>query len=154
MSEIIPNDYAKLLKDIKELVRTTQLESLKFVNKKLISMYWEIGKMITERQTGETWGKSVVEKLSKDLREEFPEITGFSSTSLWYMRNFYLAYYQNEKLPLLVGEIGFSIIVGNSSFILGAFSSSSSPFCSCSARTVSAASAMRSSRFSLGASSG
>ncbi len=108
MSEIIQNDYAKLLKDIKELVRTTQLESLKFVNKKLISMYWEIGKMIVERQEGETWGKSVVEKLAKDLREEFPEIAGLSGRSLWYMRNFYLAYYQSEKLPPLVAEIGWS----------------------------------------------
>lgn len=108
MNEIIPNDYAKLLKDIKELVRTTQLESLRFVNTKLISMYWKIGKMIVERQQGEIWGKSVVTKLSNDLREEFPQVTGFSSTSLWYMRNFYLAYYQNEKLPLLVGEIGWS----------------------------------------------
>ena len=67
MSEIIPTDYAKLLKDIKELVRAIQLESLKFVNTKLISMYWEIGKMIVERQQGETWGKSVVKKLSNDL---------------------------------------------------------------------------------------
>ena len=108
MNEIIPNDYAKLLKDIKDLVRQTQLESLKFVNKKLISMYWEIGKMIVERQQGETWGKSVVEQLANDLRKEFPEITGLSSRSIWYMRNFYLAYYQSEKLPLLVAEIGWS----------------------------------------------
>ena len=108
MSEIIPNDYAKLLKDIKELVRRTQFESLRAVNTKLISMYWEIGKMIVERQEEETWGKSVVEQLGNDLRQEFPEITGLSATSLWYMRNFYLAYYQNEKLPPLVGEIGWS----------------------------------------------
>ncbi len=108
MSEIIPNDYAKLLKDIKHLVRKTQLESLKFVNKKLISMYWKIGEMIVERQQGESWGKSVVEQLGSDLRKEFPEMKGFSATTLWYMRNFYLAYYQNEKLPPLVGEIGWS----------------------------------------------
>jgi predicted nuclease of restriction endonuclease-like (RecB) superfamily len=108
MNEIIPQDYAKLLKDIRELVRATQLESLKFVNKQLISMYWNIGKMIVERQADESWGKSVVEKLSKDLRKEFPKMTGLSATSLWYMRNFYLAYYQNEKLPPLVGEIGWS----------------------------------------------
>ncbi len=82
MSKIILNDYAKLLKDIKALVRTTQLESLKFVNTKLISMYWEIGKMIVERQQGETWGKSVVEQLGNDLRQEFPEITGLSARSI------------------------------------------------------------------------
>lgn len=108
MSEIIPDDYAKLLKDIKELVRKAQLESLKFVNKQLISMYWEIGKMIVERQEGETWGKSVVEKLSKDLREDFPEHRGFSAQNFWYMRQFYLEYKDNEKLQPMVGEIGWT----------------------------------------------
>jgi hypothetical protein len=46
---------------------------LKAVNKELIALYWDIGKTIVERQQGETWGKSVVEQLSKDLRAEFPE---------------------------------------------------------------------------------
>lgn len=109
MNEIIPDDYKKLLGYIKELVRTTQLESLKFVNKQLISMYWNIGKMIVERQEGETWGKSVVEKLAKDLREEFSEMEGFSVQNLWFMRQFFLEY-KNEKeiLQQLVREIGWS----------------------------------------------
>lgn len=108
MSEIIPQTYGELLTEIKARIRTAQYAALKAVNRELISLYWDIGKMIVERQGDETWGKSVVEKLSKDLREEFPEQKGFSSTSLWYMRNFYLAYYQIEKLPPLVGEIGWS----------------------------------------------
>lgn len=108
MKAPIPQDYATLLGEIKERVRAAQYAALKAVNKELIALYWDIGKMIVERQQGESWGKSVVEKLSKDLRAEFPEHTGFSSTNLWYVRNFYLAYYQNEKLPPLVGEIGWS----------------------------------------------
>jgi predicted nuclease of restriction endonuclease-like (RecB) superfamily len=108
MNEIISQNYAKLLKDIKELVHAAQLESLKFVNKQLISVYWNIGKMIVERQQNETWGKSVVEQLAKDLRREFPQITGLSARNIWYMRNFYLAYHQNKKLPPLVAEIGWS----------------------------------------------
>lgn len=108
MSEIISQDYAKLLKDIKELVRATQLEALKQVNTQLISMYWNVGKMIVERQEGETWGKSVVEQLSKDLRKEFPEQKGFSTQNLWYMRQFYLEYKDSEKLQPLVGEIGWA----------------------------------------------
>lgn len=108
MPEIIPNNYNELLGEIKDRIRTAQYAALMAVNKELIGLYWDIGKSIVERQEGETWGKSVVEKLSKDLREEFPEQKGFSSTSLWYMRNFYLAYYKIEKLPPLVGEIGWS----------------------------------------------
>lgn len=108
MPKIIPQDYKTLLTDVKERIRTAQYTALKAVNTELISLYWDIGKMIVEKQKGETWGKSVVEKLSDDLRKEFPEMTGFSSTNIWYMRNFYLAYYENEKLPPLVGEIGWS----------------------------------------------
>lgn len=108
MSEIIPQTYSELLTEIKSRIRTAQYAALKAVNKELISLYWDIGKTIVERQEDESWGKSVVKKLAEDLREEFPEQKGFSATSLWYMRNFYLAYHQNEKLPLLVGEIGWS----------------------------------------------
>lgn len=108
MNEIIQKEYSELLRNIKELVRTTQLEALKQVNTQLISMYWNIGKMIVERQEGETWGKSVVEQLAKDLREEFPEQKGFSAQNLWFMRQFYRSYKDgNEILQQLVREIGW-----------------------------------------------
>jgi predicted nuclease of restriction endonuclease-like (RecB) superfamily len=108
MDEIIPQTYNDLLKDIKERIRTAQYAALKAVNKELISLYWDIGKTIVERQTGETWGKSVVDRLSKDLRLEFPEHQGFSVQNLWYMRQFYLEYKDNEKLQPMVGEIGWT----------------------------------------------
>jgi hypothetical protein len=44
--------------------------------------------MILARQQDEKWGKSVVEELAKDLRDEFPGLSGYSARSLWYMRNF------------------------------------------------------------------
>ena len=57
MNEIIPNDYKILLGEIKERIRTAQYIALKAVNKELISLYWDIGKTIVERQQGETWGQ-------------------------------------------------------------------------------------------------
>ena len=108
MPEIIPQTYAELLTEIKDRIRTAQYAALKAVNKELIGLYWDIGKAIVERQEGETWGKSVVEKLSKDLRQEFPEHSGFSVRNIWYMRDFYLAYHKNKKLQPLVAEIGWS----------------------------------------------
>jgi predicted nuclease of restriction endonuclease-like (RecB) superfamily len=108
MNELVPNDYKTLLSEIKQRIRTAQYAALKAVNKELISLYWDIGKTIVERQTGETWGKSVVEQLAKDLRREFPEMTGFSVQNLWYMRQFYLEYKDNEKLQPMVGEIGWT----------------------------------------------
>jgi predicted nuclease of restriction endonuclease-like (RecB) superfamily len=108
MPEIIPQTYVELLTEIKSRIRTAQYVALKAVNKELISLYWDIGKTIVERQADETWGKSVVEQLSEDLRQEFPEQQGFSSQNLWYMRQFYLEYKDNEKLQPLVGEIGWT----------------------------------------------
>ena len=82
MPEIIPNTYPELLTEIKSRIRTAQYAALKAVNNELISLYWDIGKTIVGRQEGETCGKSVFERLSKDLRGEFPEYQGFSSQNL------------------------------------------------------------------------
>jgi hypothetical protein len=65
-----------------------------------------VGKSIVSRQEGATWGKSVVEQLAKNLQAEFPGTAGFSVRNIWNMRNFYLAYHQNEKLQPMVAEIG------------------------------------------------
>lgn len=100
--------YKSFFEEIKTRVRSAQYEALKAVNKELIAMYWDIGKKIAERQKTQNWGKSVVEKLSKDLQKEFPGMQGFSSRNIWYMRNFYLEYEKNKKLQPLVAEIGWA----------------------------------------------
>jgi len=88
--------------------RDAQYEALKAVNKEMISLYWDIGQMIIERQKDEAWGKSVVERLAGDLRAEFPGVHGFSARNIWYMRNFYLTYAKNEKLQPMVAEFGWA----------------------------------------------
>ncbi|HLZ88346.1 MAG TPA: DUF1016 N-terminal domain-containing protein [Puia sp.] len=98
-------DYKQLLTEIKEKVYETQYRAMKQVNKALITLYWEIGKGIAERQKRYKWGKSVVERLAEDLQKEFPGMEGLSSRNVWRMRMFYLEY---EKLPPLVAEIGWS----------------------------------------------
>ncbi len=70
MTDLIPKDYPVLLNDIKQRIRSAQYQALKAVNKELISLYWDIGRIIVERQKEETWGKSVVEQLAKDLQAE------------------------------------------------------------------------------------
>jgi predicted nuclease of restriction endonuclease-like (RecB) superfamily len=101
-------DYAKLLTAVKERVRAAQYAALKAVNAELVGLYWDIGRMIVERQAGETWGKAVVQRLAVDLQYEFPGIRGFSAQNLWYMRQFYVEYNGNERLQPLVGEIAWA----------------------------------------------
>lgn len=93
---------------IKERVRSAQYAALKAVNTELVGLYWDIGRMIAERQEKAGWGRSVVDNLSADLRQEFPGVAGFSVQNLWYMRQFYLEYSGHERLQLLVGEIAWA----------------------------------------------
>jgi len=101
-------DYPRLLTEIKERIRSAQYEAFKTVNKELVGLYWDIGRIIVERQETEGWGKSVVKRLSADLRQEFPGVSGFSVQNLWYMRQFYSEYHDSERLQPLVGEIAWA----------------------------------------------
>lgn len=108
MSKINAENYGELLVAVKQRIRAAQYEALKAVNKELISLYWDIGRLIVSRQEGETWGKSVVKNLSQDLQAEFPGIQGFSSANLWRMKLFHETYVSNEKLAPMVREIGWT----------------------------------------------
>ncbi|AFY46834.1 hypothetical protein Nos7524_0935 [Nostoc sp. PCC 7524] len=108
MSKPIPDEYKNLLMEVKQRIRSAQYEALKAVNKELIALYWDIGKMIVTQQQEADWGKSVVEQLAKDLQTEFPGISGFSARNIWRMRDFYLTYHSKEILPPLVAEIGWT----------------------------------------------
>ncbi len=112
MSELNKNNpspgYTHLLAEVKERIRSAQYAALKAVNTELIGLYWDIGRMIVERQDVEGWGKAVVEQLAADLRTEFPGVGGFSASNLWRMKAFFEAYAGLEKLAPLVREIGWS----------------------------------------------
>lgn len=102
---IAKSDYLKFLKEIKKKIVSARITAYRKLNRELIGLYWDIGKNIVERQEKFGWGKSVVEKLSRDLRQEFSATKGYSAQNLWYMRQFYLEYRDFSNLQQLVGEI-------------------------------------------------
>ncbi len=108
MSKLLPTEYVALLSEIKERVRSAQYAALRSVNKELVVLYWDIGRMIVGRQVDGSWGKAVVERLAADLQVEFPGVGGFSSSNLWRMKGFYETYASSEKLAPLVREIAWS----------------------------------------------
>lgn len=108
MKALPAKDYGALLGEVKERIRSAQYAALKVVNKELIGLYWDIGRLIVGRQSGASWGKSVVQRLAGDLQTEFPGIRGFSAQNLWYMRQVYLVYHDHPKLQPLVGEISWA----------------------------------------------
>ena len=102
---MIGSDYKGTLELIKQEIQTAQFQVVKSITKEHIELYWKIGKIILEKQNDEGWGKSIVEKISKDLRQDYPESSGYSARNLWDMRRFYFRYSSNEKLRQLVAEI-------------------------------------------------
>lgn len=94
---LVPHDYVTVLGEIKERIRSAQYEALRTVNRELVSLYWDIGRIIVERQQSDSWGKAIVETLAHDLQTEFPGMNGFSPRNIWRMRDFYIAYHENIK---------------------------------------------------------
>jgi predicted nuclease of restriction endonuclease-like (RecB) superfamily len=108
MDEILPSEYSSLFKEIKERIHVAQIAALKEVNKELLNLYLDIGRMIVGQQEGKGWGKSVVERLAGDIQHTFPGLRGFTARNIWHMRQLYCHYRGNEKLKPLVSEIGWT----------------------------------------------
>jgi predicted nuclease of restriction endonuclease-like (RecB) superfamily len=100
-----PAGYAVWLADLKARIRETRLRAALAVNSELISLYWQIGRDIRERQATHGWGAKVVDRLAADLRAEFPDSRGFSSANLRYMRAFAKAWPDPAILQRVVGKL-------------------------------------------------
>ncbi len=96
------SSYSQFIKSIKEKIRSAQLKASVAVNQQLIKLYWELGRDVVERQEKEKWGSKVIERIAKDLQNEFPGIEGFSRTNIFRMRAFYIAY---KIVPQAVGQL-------------------------------------------------
>ena len=107
MKNKFSTEYQPFLREILEKIQLVRYRMLKTVSRETVVLYWNIGKMVSAKVKQEQWGKSVVERLSRDLQAEFPGIRGFSVRNIWRMKVFYDTYVEYEKLPPLVAEIGW-----------------------------------------------
>ena len=95
-------EYVSFLKEIKNKIKTAQIKAAVKVNEELLRLYWDIAKMIVDKQKEAKWGDGIIEKISSDLKKEFPNMKGFSITNIKYMRKWYLFW---SKSPQVVDEI-------------------------------------------------
>ncbi len=84
--------YKDLLIGIKNRVRQGQVKVFLSANAEMLATYWDIGKMIHERQQQEGWGKGVIPRLAVDLKNELSEVKGFSERNINYMLKFFSEY--------------------------------------------------------------
>lgn len=91
-------DFRQWLTDLKGKIKQSQLRAAIKVNSELLHLYWDLGRDIVVRQMDAAWGSGFYKKLSKELKKEFPDMQGFSATSLNYCKRFYQFYASNTKL--------------------------------------------------------
>lgn len=104
MSDIIPRDLESVYGNIKKILDDARSEAMRTVNFAMVRAYWEIGRIIVEEeQNGKEraeYGRALIEELSKRLTADYGR--GFTTTNLWYMRQFYLTF---TNLHALRGEL-------------------------------------------------
>ena len=89
---LLPTGYVQWRKNIEHLIDTAKLKTAISVNMGTLSLYWNIGKSILQKQEQEGWGKQVIEQLSNDLKTRYPDDHGYSKRNLGYMKSFASAY--------------------------------------------------------------
>lgn len=87
-------DYISWLGDVKQRFRSAQTKAMVRVNTAMLEFYWSIGRDLVLMHPEEKWGKGIVTQFALDMRNAFPNETGFSDTNIKYMRRWYNFYYQ------------------------------------------------------------
>jgi predicted nuclease of restriction endonuclease-like (RecB) superfamily len=101
----LPAGYAAILAELKDQIRSARIKAALAVNRQLVLLYWRIGRRILKQQHEEGWGSKIIDRLSLDLRREFPEMKGLSSRNLKYMRAFSESYPDEAIVQQLAAQI-------------------------------------------------
>lgn len=102
----IDKDYMQWLGELKARYRSAQAKAAVRINAEQLVFNWELGRDLVVKKAEQRWGAGVVEQVSLDLQAAFPESKGFSTTNLWYMKQWYSFYSEaSEKLHQLGGEL-------------------------------------------------
>lgn len=91
--------YTKLLTEIKSRIHIAQTKAVLAVNREMVFLYWDIGRILSNQQESKGWGAKVFLRLSIDIKNEIPEVKGFSERNLKFMSQFFREYpYLGEAL--------------------------------------------------------
>ncbi len=106
----ISGTYFSLLGQVKKRVAIAQQRTIYAANEEMLRMYWDIGQMLDNSLQDTTWGQKALQQLAIDLKNEFPELKGFSTRNLRFMIRFYREYNQeltgpNEIVQSLIAQL-------------------------------------------------
>lgn len=91
--------YSNLLRQMKQRVLLAQQRAVFAANEELLRLYWDLGHMLCSAQQAEGWGKGTLNRLSEDMKNEYPKEKGFSVRNFQFMMQFYEEY--NQELTMV-----------------------------------------------------
>ena len=99
MEQSISINYADVVRQIKNAILQSRYRAAKLANREMLSLYFGIGKFISENSRNHFWGTGAIESISERLQQELPGLRGFSPANIKRMRQFY-----EEWQPYLITE--------------------------------------------------
>ena len=111
MKEIIEKeivDEKKMFDEVVQIIDFRKRNAYVKVNEELISMYWDVGKYISQKVKNSSWGSKTVERLSNYIKSKYPTLSGFDRSGIYRMKQFYEMYCDDEIVAPLVRQISWS----------------------------------------------
>lgn len=102
-------DYKDFIEKIKENIKSQRYQIVRQANANMICMYWQIGKMIVQKQKEEGWGTKVIDRISFDLKKAFPDMKGFSTRNIKYMQKLAITWENEIIVQQLVAQLPWGI---------------------------------------------
>ncbi len=99
------DSYLDFIEAIKKEIQNQRLKVVLNANSSMICLYWNIGKAILQKQEEEGWGAKVIDRMAKDLKDAFPDMSGFSPRNIKYMRKFAECWPDFEIVQQVVAQI-------------------------------------------------
>lgn len=99
---MLDKSFQEITSSIKNAITNTQLEIMTDANKKLVNLYFNIGKTLEENSS---WGNKFIDNVAMELKMSFPNLKGFSVRNLKYMKSFYNEYKDDEEFVQLIAQL-------------------------------------------------
>ena len=102
------NEIDKGFEQVAAIIENARANAFRKVNEELILMYWNVGRLLSEKAKDASYGDGYVEALASYIQDNFPGIKGFNRRGLYRMKQFYELYDGNEKVSPLVTPLSWS----------------------------------------------
>lgn len=99
------DSYLDFIEEVKKEIQKQRISVVLNANSSMICLYWNIGRAILQKQEEEGWGTKIIDRMAKDLKDAFPDMSGFSPRNIKYMRKFAECWSDSEIVQQVVAQI-------------------------------------------------